>query len=129
MRVRLAVRPPTVAARAQRTITIRDGRISSETIRREDDVASALTAGITATHAQHVFDEYLVVDEDGHLQLPHDLAERAGIGERVTLEPKEDGLLIKPVAGRSTVVAPLSAKSEDEPPAKRRAWWKRSKKE
>ena len=72
-------------------------------------------------------DEYLVVDEDGHLQLPHDLTERARIGDRVTLELKEDGLLIKPVAGRSTAAAPLIAVPEDEPPAKRRAWWKRKR--
>ncbi len=120
---------PHIARAVNRVVTIRDGRISSETIRREDDVASALMAGITATHAQHVFEEYLVVDEDGHLQLPHDLTERARIGDRVTLELKEDGLLIKPVAGRSTVAAPLIAVPEDEPPAKRKAWWKRNKKE
>ena len=65
---------PHIARAVNRVVTIRDGRISSETIRREDDVASALTAGITATHAQHVFEEYLVVDEGGHLQLPHDLS-------------------------------------------------------
>jgi ABC-type lipoprotein export system ATPase subunit/antitoxin component of MazEF toxin-antitoxin module len=120
---------PYIARAVKRVVTIRDGRISSETIRREDDVASALTAGITASHAQHVFDEYLVVDEGGHLQLPHDLTERAGIGDRVTLELKNDGLLIKPVAGRSTVAAPLIAMPEDVPPAKRKAWWKRNKKE
>jgi ABC-type lipoprotein export system ATPase subunit/antitoxin component of MazEF toxin-antitoxin module len=120
---------PHIARAVNRVVTIRDGRISSETIRREDDVASALTAGITASHAPHVFDEYLVVDEGGHLQLPHDLAERAGIGDRVTLELKEDGLLIKPVAGRSTVATPLIAMPEDEPPARRKAWWKRNKKE
>jgi hypothetical protein len=86
-----------------------------------------LTAGIAAP-TQHIFEEYLVVDEGGHLQLPHDLTERAGIGDRVTLELKDDGLLIKPVAGRSTIAAPLIAIPEDEPPAKRKAWWKRGKK-
>ena len=119
---------PHIARAVNRVVTIRDGRISSETIRREDDIASALTAGMAA-HAQHVFDEYLVVDEGGHLQLPHDLTERAGIGDRVTLELKEDGLLIKPVAGRSTVAAPLIDLPEDEPPVKRKTWWKRSKKD
>jgi ABC-type multidrug transport system ATPase subunit/antitoxin component of MazEF toxin-antitoxin module len=120
---------PHIARAVNRVVTIRDGRISSETIRREDDVASALTAGIMAAHAQQVFEEYLVVDEGGHLQLPPDLTERAGIGDRVTLELKEDGLLIKPVAGRSTAAAPLIAMPEDEPPAKRKAWWKRGKKD
>jgi putative ABC transport system ATP-binding protein len=119
---------PHIARAVNRVVTIRDGRISSETIRLEDDVTSALTAGITATHAQHTFEEYLVVDENGHLQLPHDLTERAGIGDRVTLELKEDGLLVKPVAGRSNIAAPLIVVSEDEPPAKRAAWWKRVRK-
>ena len=117
---------PHIARAVSRVVTIRDGRISSETIRREDDVASALTAGIISPTA-HTFEEYLVVDENGHLQLPHDLTERARIGDRVTLELKEDGLLIKPVAGRSTIAVPLIAVPEDEPPAKRQAWWKRIK--
>ena len=119
---------PHIARAVNRVVTIRDGRISSETIRRVDDVESALTAGITAAHAQHVFEEYLVVDEGGHLQLPHDKAEQAGIGDRVTLEVREDGLLIKPVAGRSSVAVPLISVTEDEPPPKRKAWWKRGKK-
>jgi putative ABC transport system ATP-binding protein len=120
---------PHIARAVDRVVTMRDGRISSETIRREDDVASALTAGITTAHAQHVLEEYLVVDEGGHLQLPPDLAERAGIGDRVTLEVKEDGLLIRPVAGRSTIATPLITVPDEEPPARRKAWWKRSQKE
>ena len=123
---------PHIARAVRRVVTIRDGRISSETIRREADVTAALIAGIapgSAPHAAHVFDEYLVVDDGGQLQLPLDLVEQAKIGDRVTLELREDGLLIKPVAGRSTVAAPLIAMPEDEPPAKRKAWWKRGKKE
>jgi putative ABC transport system ATP-binding protein len=118
---------PNIARAVNRVVTIRDGRISSETIRRVDDVESALTAGITATHGPHVFDEYLVVDEGGHLQLPLDLIERAKIGDRVTVDVKDEGLLIRPAAGRSTVAAPLIAMPEDEPPAKKPAWWKRRK--
>jgi putative ABC transport system ATP-binding protein len=117
---------PNIARAVNRVVTIRDGRISSETIRLVDDVKSALTAGIAPTHAQHMFEEYLVVDEGGHLQLPPDLVERAGIGDRVTLEVKDDGLLIRPVAGRQSIAAPLIAGlDEEEPPAKKRAWWKR----
>jgi putative ABC transport system ATP-binding protein len=121
---------PNIARAVNRVVTIRDGRISSETIRRVDDVESALTAGITAARAGpgHVFEEYLVVDEGGQLQLPRDKVEQAGIGDRVTLEVREDGLLIKPVAGRQTIAAPLAGLQEDEPPAKRTAWWKRGRK-
>ena len=117
---------PNIARAVNRVVTIRDGRISSETIRLVDDVKSALTAGIAPTHAQHMFEEYLVVDEGGHLQLPPDLVEQAGIGDRVTLEVKDDGLLIRPVAGRQAIAAPLIAGlDEEEPPAKKQAWWKR----
>jgi putative ABC transport system ATP-binding protein len=120
---------PNIARAVNRVVTIRDGRISSETIRRVDDVKSALTAGIGPMHGAgqaHVFEEYLVVDEGGHLQLPPDLVERAGIGDRVTLELKDDGLLIRPVAGRQSSAEPLVAGlDEEEPPAKKQAWWKR----
>jgi putative ABC transport system ATP-binding protein len=120
---------PNIARAVNRVVTIRDGRISSETIRRVHDVESALTAGITMTHEPHVFDEYLVVDEGGHLQLPLDLIEQAKIGDRVTLELNENGLLIKPVVGRQSIAEPLiEGLDEDEPPAKKQAWWKRRKK-
>jgi putative ABC transport system ATP-binding protein len=126
---------PNIARAVNRVVTIRDGRISSETIRRVGDVESALTAGITVTHGAqgaqgaHVFDEYLVVDEGGHLQLPLDLIEQAKIGDRVTLELNENGLLIKPVAGRQSIAEPLiSGLTEEEPPAKKQAWWKRKNK-
>ena len=119
---------PNIARAVNRVVTIRDGRISSETIRRVDDVESALTAGITVTHGPHVFDEYLVVDEGGHLQLPLDLIEQAGIGDRVTVAVKDEGLLIRPVAGRQSIAEPLiSGLTEEEPPAKKQAWWKRKK--
>ncbi|MBI5568074.1 MAG: ABC transporter ATP-binding protein, partial [Chloroflexi bacterium] len=119
---------PHIARAVNRVVTIRDGRISSETIRRVDDVESALTAGITVTHGAHVFDEYLVVDEGGHLQLPLDLIEQARIGDRVTVAVKDEGLLIRPVAGRQSIAEPLiSGLIEEEPPAKKPAWWKRRK--
>jgi ABC-type lipoprotein export system ATPase subunit/antitoxin component of MazEF toxin-antitoxin module len=119
---------PNIARAVNRVVTIRDGRISSETIRRVDDVESALTAGITPTHTRHVFEEYLVVDEGGHLQLPPDLVERAGIGDRVTLEVKDDGLLIRPVAGRPAAAPLVAGLDEEEPPVKRKTWWKRIRK-
>jgi ABC-type lipoprotein export system ATPase subunit/antitoxin component of MazEF toxin-antitoxin module len=121
---------PNIARAVNRVVTIRDGRISSETIRRVDDVAAALTAGIAPTHAGpvHTFEEYLVVDEGGHLQLPPEVVEKARIGDRVTVEVKDDGLLIRPVAGRSAIAAPLIAGlDEEEPPVKRRKtiWWRK----
>lgn len=84
---------PAVARAVDRVVTIRDGRTSSETVRRVADVEAAL-----AQDAQlHHFEEYVVVDTAGRLQIPPGLREEAGIGGRVTLEATEAGVLIKPV--------------------------------
>ena len=120
---------PHIARAVNRVVTIRDGRISSETIRSEAEVEAALTACIAPAQAPPAFEEYLVVDEGGHLQLPPDLIGQAGIGDRVQLELTEAGLLIKPVAGRLSIATPLAGFQEDEPPARRKAWWKRNKQE
>lgn len=88
---------PQIARSVDRVVTIRDGRTSSETVRRVADVEAALTAGLQDGVPLHAFEEYVVVDAAGRLQIPPDLREKANIGERVTLEPLDNGILIKPV--------------------------------
>lgn len=88
---------PQIARSVDRVVTIRDGRTSSETVRRVADVEAALTAGLQDGVPLHAFEEYVVVDAAGRLQIPPDLREKVGIGERVTLEPLDNGILIKPV--------------------------------
>jgi len=125
---------PHIVQAVDRVVTIRDGRISSETIRRVSDVEAALTAGISpaAGQAAHVLEEYLVVDAGGRLQVPPDLLEQAGIGDRVTVEVNEEGILIRPVAGRPA--APSSAAPAQEEPLRAkpnglREWWARISKQ
>ena len=120
---------PQIARAVDRVVTIRDGRTSSETVKRVADVEAALAENIEASPSSPVYEEYVVVDNAGRLQIPPDLREAAGIGDRVTLEATDEGVLIKPVIsenGRredttiSPEEAPASTEAETHSP-----WWRR----
>jgi putative ABC transport system ATP-binding protein len=85
---------PQVAKAVDRVVTIRDGRTSSEAVRRVADVEAAL-----AEPSAPLFEEYVVVDAAGRLQIPPHLRDKMGIGDRVTVELTEGGVLIKPENG------------------------------
>jgi putative ABC transport system ATP-binding protein len=119
----LVTHDPQIARAVERVVTIRDGRTSSETIRRRGDgavgdVEAALAQGLQlAETTDHHYEEYVVVDGAGRLQIPPELREEVGIGDRVTLAATEDGILIKPVRGsngQTAVTAELGAVAEDE---------------
>ena len=62
----------------------------------------------------------------GRLQVPREYLEQLGIGDRVTLEVGDEGILIRPVAGWEAPVAARQSESEEEPPPRRRGlrgWW------
>jgi ABC-type lipoprotein export system ATPase subunit len=128
---------PQIARNVDRVVTIRDGSTSSETVRRVADVEAALAQGARdVSAAMHVYDEYVVVDATGRLQLPPNLREELGIGERVTLERADGGILIRPVVGLQPIVSPennittLSSEGDQPPSPGRRAfggWLKRIK--
>ena len=110
------------AAAVDRVVRIRDGRTSSETVRRADRRDGSAVTDLDERTA--AIQEMLVVDTAGRLQLPAELLEEANIGNRVTLERTEDGVLIKPVAGRENDV-PLMGLDEDAPPEKVESRWRR----
>ena len=95
----LVTHDPQIARAVDRVVTIRDGRTSSETIRRVAEVEAALAKNIEATAASF-YDELVVVDSAGRLQIPPDMREATGIGDRVTLEATDEGVLIRPADGR-----------------------------
>ncbi len=105
---------PQVARAVDRVVTIRDGSTSSETVRRVADVEAALAQGASSSH---IYDEFVVVDGAGRLQIPPDLRAEMSIGDRVTLERTDGGILIQPVAGAGPAVLPdnqVSDVTEDE---------------
>ena len=117
---------PQVASVVDRVVTIRDGRTSSEAVRRVADVEATLAQGLQDDN--HFYEEYVVVDAAGRLQIPADMCERTGIGSRVILEEGEDGIFIRPVAGIQPIVSPngqTAATIDEQHAAPRRRGWRR----
>jgi putative ABC transport system ATP-binding protein len=110
---------PQIAQNVDRVVTIRDGSTSSETVRRVADVEAALVQGTQElSAATHIYEEYVVVDAAGRLQIPPDLREEMGIGERVTLERADGGIMIRAAAGLQSIVSPdheVTTLAEDQP--------------
>ena len=80
---------PAIAYQVDRVVTIRDGRISSESIRR---VTFTRPGDATIIH-----DEYSVVDRSGRLQIPKDYVEQLRIRERAKVYLEDDHVEVYPV--------------------------------
>ncbi len=118
---------PQVARTVDRVVTIRDGRTSSETIRRVSEVQAALSAETTATDAhdhESIYEEYVVIDAAGRLQIPPQLLKASRLGDRATLEAREEGILIRPANQGQEAARPLLAELEVEvtPKSTRKGW-------
>jgi ABC-type lipoprotein export system ATPase subunit len=84
---------PLVSEQVSRTIAIRDGRTSSETLRRR---------AINAEGDHHVIsEEYAVLDRVGRLQLPRAHVEALGLERRVRLALEPDHISVWPDRERS----------------------------
>jgi ABC-type methionine transport system ATPase subunit len=79
---------PAVSAQVRRTIAIRDGRTSSETLRH--DVGGA--DGGATSHAV----EYAVLDRAGRIQLPREMIDAHSMKDRVRLEQEPDHIGVWP---------------------------------
>jgi ABC-type lipoprotein export system ATPase subunit/bifunctional DNA-binding transcriptional regulator/antitoxin component of YhaV-PrlF toxin-antitoxin module len=114
---------PNVARLVDRVVAIRDGKTSSETVRKSRDRTPVDSNGSQESstgdeaHAEHVFEELMMLDSAGRLQVPKDVRERYGIGDRVRMEETPDGLLLRPVESADAQVRRLAA--PDEPPPRR----------
>jgi ABC-type lipoprotein export system ATPase subunit len=73
---------PAVSSQVRRTIAIRDGKTSSETIRH----AATDERGQTTLHAR----EYATLDRAGRVQLPREMTRRLGMRNRVELQEEPD---------------------------------------
>jgi ABC-type lipoprotein export system ATPase subunit len=116
---------PAVARTVDRVVTIRDGRTSSETVRREADVEAALAAGFGGS-PEADYQEFVVVDGAGRLQLPQHLIEEVNISSRVTLEKTDSGVLIRPAEGGQRAVSAENEQADATPAPRKRRWWQRS---
>jgi ABC-type glutathione transport system ATPase component len=97
---------PLVSEQVSRTIAIRDGRTSTETLRRR---------AVTEEGDHHLSSqEYAVLDRVGRLQLPPAYVEALGLERRVRLALEDDHITIWPDHSR---FARPSADSANEPVA------------
>jgi bifunctional DNA-binding transcriptional regulator/antitoxin component of YhaV-PrlF toxin-antitoxin module len=64
-----------------------------------------------------VFEELMMLDSAGRLQVPKEMRERYGIGDRIRMEETPEGLLLRPVAGAEAQVRRLAP--ADEPPPRK----------
>jgi putative ABC transport system ATP-binding protein len=81
---------PAVSAQVRRTVAIRDGRTSSETLRHG-------TSGGEVTAGQAV--EYAVLDRAGRVQLPREMTHALGMKDRVRLEREPGHIGVWPDQG------------------------------
>ncbi|GHF68631.1 ABC transporter ATP-binding protein [Streptomyces griseosporeus] len=78
-----------VAGEVRRTVAIRDGRTSTEVLRRSE-------VDETTGHERVVAREYAMLDRAGRLQLPADYTRALGMRDRVALELEQDHIAVWP---------------------------------
>ena len=82
-----------LAGAVDRAVEIRDGKISTETVRNIEldyDNAEFLTDNVEDTHSK-----YVVVDSAGRLQIPKDYLKELGIKDKAVLELEGNKVVIK----------------------------------
>jgi ABC-type lipoprotein export system ATPase subunit/bifunctional DNA-binding transcriptional regulator/antitoxin component of YhaV-PrlF toxin-antitoxin module len=86
---------PNIARQVNRVMAIRDGKTSSEMVRKQ---FGSKDAKIPAEQPpEDHFEELTIVDAAGRLQIPKAYRERMALGKRVRLEMVDDGVLIRPM--------------------------------
>ena len=111
---------PTISRQVERVVAIRDGKLASETIRKPSQQAgqsngqdaSQSTTQSKEAHEEVVYEELTVLDSAGRLQVPKIFLERYKIRGRARLEPRDDGILILPVAEQTHTLSVEDATSE-----------------
>ncbi len=104
---------PNLGKHTNRVVAIRDGKTSTETVRSRprtaveplqvssQEGALDVEGGSPQAHPAHPaeFEELVVLDSAGRLQIPREYLETLNIGDRVRLEMKEKSISIHPVSG------------------------------
>jgi ABC-type lipoprotein export system ATPase subunit len=119
-----------IAYRVDRVVAIRDGKTSTETTRRNhtDSEAPAESAADGASDSGAKFDELVVLDSAGRLQLPKEYLEHLNIKGRARVELGEDAILIKQAPETAAATSARTPVAELIPTAKPGAmgrWWRK----
>lgn len=91
--VLIVTHDPKVMFQVDRVVAIRDGKTSSEIVRRVEADLDEYTDSQIVTGETH--DEYVVLDSAGRMQLPRQIMEELGISSKVELERRDDEIVIR----------------------------------
>ena len=101
---------PAVSEQVGRTVEIRDGRISTETVRAGHGEPGE---GADGSDEAMIAQTYAVLDRAGRVQLPHEYTEALGLRERVLLALEPDHIGVWPQNRRRTEPAAEAASGGD----------------
>jgi len=93
---------PLIAQHVGRVVAIRDGKLASETVRRSRQGAKRQPQDAEQERTELAerwddhFEELIVLDSAGRLQIPKQYREQLGFENRVEMEVTEDGIVIRP---------------------------------
>ena len=90
---------PRISDQVDRVVAIRDGKISTETIRQANPIEGLLggeSIGLS-NREQVTYQEYVVLDTAGRLQIPKDVLEEMGFNRRAQLETGDNCIIVRPV--------------------------------
>ncbi|MCE7987997.1 MAG: ATP-binding cassette domain-containing protein [Caldilinea sp. CFX5] len=121
-----------IARVVDRVVSIRDGKTSTETVRHPQHTA-------TQSHSAEHFQERVVLDLAGRVQLPRDYLTQRGIKSRATVELVADGILVRALEGQPVASVDLppvpaavagempnqAADQQDDLPEQSASWWRR----
>ena len=119
-----------IAHYMNRVVAIRDGKTSSETVRQTLPIIPKGDglAGGEEGHGEIMFEELVILDSAGRLQVPRDYLERLNIKDRARLELVDGGILIQPVQISPQEVVAETASDNQEAIVDvhgPRGWWNR----
>jgi putative ABC transport system ATP-binding protein len=93
---------PRIAGQVDRVVAIRDGKISTETVRQVSQIERVIkgedahTSDEKPTDENVEYHEYVVLDSAGRLQVPRDFLEELGIGKRALIDLVDNRIIIRP---------------------------------
>jgi hypothetical protein len=81
-----------VARKVDRVVAIRDGKTSSELLRRSVSPEAALES----MHEPEVHEELAVLDQAGRLQIPQEYLQAIGVEDKLRIELEDGRILLVP---------------------------------
>ncbi len=95
-----------IARQVDRVVAIRDGRTSTETVRR---------VSVHEDGDDHTHDEFVIVDDTGRLQVPSEMLEQLSIRGRAVVDMEGDRIVIRSSSSSISTVEPTRTDGAEAP--------------